>query len=124
MTHEPNDATRRTDSGALPAPPHAPAMPARAPSPAGAAGAGTAAFNEFQWQLLEIRADIEQRKLEGSLSQDEELQIVLDALHLINLIQDDSNTLGRAQKIFWEADGLAVPDRIQKLWEAVDLFIG
>lgn len=82
-----------------------------------------ATLSEFQWQLIEIRTDIENRKLAGELSDDQELEIVMNALALINHIHADEHDLFRAQSLFWDAAGLAVGDRTKKLWEAIDIFI-
>jgi len=80
-------------------------------------------FTETQWELAQIRADIEQKKAEGTLSEREELEIVLRSLYLINQIHEDTDDLHRAQKLFWRAKKLPVHERIQTLWEALDLFI-
>ncbi len=80
-------------------------------------------LSDFQWQLLEIRTEIEHKKTCGELSHTQELEIVMDALHLIHLIHADDDDLMHATSLFWDAAGLPLPERISKLWEAIDVFI-
>ncbi len=83
----------------------------------------TDTLSPFQWALLEIRTDIESRKLEGDVTQEQELEIVMNALALINEIHADQADLDRAQSLFWESASLPLAQRTQKLWEAIDVFI-
>ena len=80
-------------------------------------------LTEAQWGLAEIRADIEGRKEAGTLTEEQELDIVLDSLHVINRIHPDLDDLHRAQRLFWDAEALPLTERIGKLWEALDLFL-
>ncbi len=83
----------------------------------------TDTLSPFQWALLEIRTDIESRKLEGDVTDEQELAIVMNALALINEIHADREDLDRAQALFWESANLPLEQRTKKLWEAIDVFI-
>jgi len=83
----------------------------------------TECLSQFQWQLLEIRTEIESRKLEGTLEEEQELAIVMDALALIQHIHADEADLERAQSLFWESAGLPLGERVAKLWSAIDVFV-
>jgi hypothetical protein len=86
--------------------------------------ATTPIWTETHWALAEIRADIEQRKAEGTISEEQELEIVLESLYYINRLHGDADDLLRAQKLFWKARDLPLTERIQKLWEAMEIFLG
>ena len=83
----------------------------------------TDSLTQFQWQLLEIRTEIESRKLEGTLGEEQELAIVMDALALIQHIHADAADLEHAQSLFWESAGLPLGERVATLWSAIDVFV-